>query len=170
MSYRTLANGATLAGRYGDGGDSSRPDAGKWVWLYNSSGYTMFIPENTAAERDSVYNNFPYRDVNYSDFLYTIAGQNRYVRLNTAIGTGPCWSPYFGGTYGTTASCPAGYTDLTGQANAEGNPLDYSGAAGIPTNTVWDFYWDNDYGCPSGYVAGVSSRRCYKVPDAIGYQ
>jgi hypothetical protein len=163
MSSRDIADGATILGRYGPGGNSGRPELNRWVYLYNNSGYTMFIPEATAAERESVYNYFPYKytgGYGYSNNLYVNP---------TAHATGPCWSPYFAGSYNTPGACSSGYTD-GGVVNGTGNAIDYNGATGVQHGTIpWMFYFVNAYGCPSGFVAGYSIRYCYRTAGSTGY-
>ena len=165
MTSRDLANGASTLGRYGDGGDSNRPEWGRWVILYNNSGKTMFIPEKTSAERDSVYNHFPTKYGSGPAYGYS----NNLYDNTTAHATGPCWSPYFGGSYNTPGGCPSGYTD-GGVTNGTGNALDYKYSTGVQHNTVpWMFYIENNYGCPSGWIGGYSIRYCYRTADSTGY-
>lgn len=165
MSSRNIANGATILGRYGPGGNSGRPELNRWVYLYNSSGATMFIPENSAAEREAVYNNFPYR---YTGG-YGVTGTSRFYVNKVTNATGPCWSPYFAGSYITPAGCDSGYTD-GGVVNGTGNAIDYNGTPGILHGTIpWMFYFVAAYGCPSGFVAGYSVRYCYRTAGSVGY-
>lgn len=169
MSSRNLGSGSSLLGRYGDGGDGNRPERLRWVILFNNSGSTMFIPENTAAERDAVYNNFPNK---YKpDPAYGVTGNRRLYNNTAAIGNGPCWNNNsFSANYNTPAGCPSGYTNegVVNQDNV--NPNSQNGVTGIFHNSgVWMFYFEKDYGCSSGSFAKVSVRRCYKTASANGY-
>jgi len=99
---------------------------------------------------------------------YDVEASNPFgsVRSDTAVltvpvvltadqGSGPCWlgAACYGG-FGDPPACPAGYSD-EGVQTACGNP-NYPG--GDPVLEL--FFRVNPWGCPPGYVLGVSVRTC----------
>src|SRR5210317_1340983 len=86
----SLANGSSMLVRYGPGGDGNRPERLRWMIIYNSSGSTMFIPENSAAERSAMWSYFPYR---YNpDPAYGVTSTKKLYNNVAQIGNGPCWN------------------------------------------------------------------------------
>jgi hypothetical protein len=169
MSSRNLASGSSILGRYGGGGDANRPERLRWLILYNNSGSTMFIPENTAAERVSVYNNFPNKES--LDPAYGVTANRKLYNNTATLGNGPCWNNNSNSAnYLTPAACPAGWTD-EGVVNQNSvNPNNQNGVTGVLHNNVgWMFYFERDYGCNSTSFAKVSVRRCSKTAAANGF-
>lgn len=162
----TLANGASRIARYGPGGQSDRPEYNRWVYLTNPSGLTMFLPENSEAERNAIYNNFPYKTQYVRGYGTTGTGGVRLWQNSNAIGTGPCWSTFFGGTYATPAACASGFTQEGSVVNAYTNPLSYTGLTTQHTNVGWQFYLQYRYGCPDTFRMGASTRYCYRTADS----
>lgn len=169
MSSRNLANGGEILGRYGDGGDGNRPERLRWVILYNNSGSTMFIPENTSAERDSVYNNFPNK--HKPDPAYGVTGNKRLYNNTAIMGNGPCWNNHSNNAnYKTPSACPSGYTDEGVVNQNSTQPNNENGVTGVLHGDIpWMFYFEKDYGCSGNTLAKISVRRCYKTAAANGY-
>jgi hypothetical protein len=135
----------------------------------NSAGADLFLPDATAAERLSVYNNLNRPNITVFKGQYHIDSQ---LYRNTAIiGTGPCW---FGNsdsaTYNTPAACPAGWTEGTPglfgstlYVSEENNinPNDYVNDGTIRhKNVSWMSFQVLDYGCPTNAYAKLSVRYC----------
>lgn len=169
MSSRDLANGGEILGRYGDGGDAQRPERLRWVIIYNNSGSTMFIPENTSAERDSVYNNFPNK--HKPDPAYGVTGNKRLYNNTAIMGNGPCWNNHSNNAnYKTPAACPSGYTDEGVVNQNSTQPNLENGVTGVLHGDIpWMFYFEKEYGCSGNTYAKISVRRCYKTAAANGY-
>ena len=169
MSSRSLSNGSSILGRYGPGSSAGLPERDRWTILYNDSGRTMFIPEKTQAERTAVYNNFPYK--HRSGPSYGVTSTKKLYANTTGHGTGPCWTPHSNNaSYTTPGGCPSGYTD-EGVVNGNNlNAINANFQTGVNHGDIqWMFYFDNAYGCPSGYFAKYSIRYCTKTADALGY-
>lgn len=160
-----LNNGNGLYGQdYGPGGDVNRPIINRFISIYNATGADMFIPDNSAAERVSVYNyvgNVP--GVTAKKGRYWASP---YLYQSTAImgipGGSPCWSPRTpGAIYRTPAGCPSGFNDIgvTNQQNVNPNTYRYDGTVRHGT-LAWEFYQVLAYGCPTPFVANISVRRC----------
>ncbi len=169
MTSRRLTTNTKLLGRYGTGDDSSRPEYGRWRMLIGSGSNDMFIPEKTSAEREAVYNNFPYKYGSGS--AYGLTSLSKLFDNAAVFGTGPCWNDGFAGTYNTPASCPSGFSDGGVINTANINPNVWSGVAGIHQNEAgWLFYLEKDSGCTASFPdAGVSIRYCSMTADEIGY-
>lgn len=171
MSSRNLVNGDSILGRYGTGNDSRSPEDGRWLILYNNTGKTMFIPENSAAEREAVYNHFPYAHRPDSGRGYGITSTKKLYNNTSGHGTGPCWSPHSNSAqYTTPGGCPSGYTD-EGVANGNNlNAILSNGQTGVNHGNVqWMFYLDQRYGCPTGFFAKYSIRYCTKTAANVGF-
>lgn len=170
MTSRRLTTNTKLLGRYGTGDDSSRPEYGRWRMLIGSGSNDMFIPEKTSAEREAVYNNFPYKYG--SGAAYGLTSLSLLFDNTVVFGTGPCWNNGFAGTYNTPASCPSGFTQQGSVTNTPNiNPNDWSGVSGIHQNDPgWLFYLEKDHGCTASFPdAGISVRYCSMTADEIGY-
>jgi hypothetical protein len=129
----------------------------------------MFIPERTAAERISVYNNFPQQ--NRAGNSYGVVGNRRIYNNTAVIGNGPCWNINSNAAnYRTPGGCPGGWAEegVTNTNNV--NPNSQNGRAGVHHNDgAWMFFQDRPYGCPGGTFAKVSVRRCFIQATANGF-
>jgi hypothetical protein len=159
----SLANGSKISVNYGAGDSGSRPLHGKAIRIGNSTGNTLFLPDNSAAEKASMYNNFPKTGItgDKGEYLYNDGSTDYVVSLTVSLGgEGYCYSPSAPGA-GAPPSCPAGWTDA-GAIYGQGNPNTYSGDGTIRFGDVgWNFYQSQAYGCSGGYVFGMGVRRCY---------
>lgn len=165
----TLSSGQTKLGRYGDGGDGNRPERSRWVILRNNTGSTMFIPENTSAERESVYAKWPSR---YSaDPAYGVTGNKRFYSNTAVMGNGPCWNNHSNSAnYKTPSGCPSGYTDEGVVNQNSTRPNLENGVTGVLHGDIpWMFYFEKDYGCSGNTYAKISVRRCYRTATQLGY-
>jgi len=155
--------------RYGPGGDGNRPERLRWMIIYNSSGSTMFIPENSAAERSAMWSYFPYR---YNpDPAYGVTSTKKLYNNVAQIGNGPCWNNSSNSAnYKTPGGCPSGYTD-EGVANFNNLRPNYeNGRTGVNHGDgAWMFYFDKDYGCSGTTYMKASIRYCTKTAAANGY-
>lgn len=175
MSSRNLVNGDTILGRYGSGNDSRSPELGRWLILYNNTGKTMFIPENSAAERESVYENFPYAyradsggrgyGVTSTKKLY-----NNVCTNGLQNGSG-CSHPHTNQqVFVTPGACPSGYTDEGILYVHNANALNQNGQTGVKHGNVeWMFYIDQLYGCPSPFLAKYAARQCTRTAANLGF-
>lgn len=172
MSYRNINNGTSILSKYGPGDSGSYPERGRWMIVVNNSGYTMFLPENTAGERNSIYSGFPNKIVGGH---YGIVSK---LYNNTArIGNGVCWSGAGNtGNYNDPPGCPSGWTteglvqdSVTDPANQ--NPNSLSGRAGSPhENVFWMAWYALGYGCPGSHpYAKWSVRYCSISASSTGY-
>lgn len=171
MAYRNISNGTSLLSRYGPGDSGSYPESGRWMIVVNNSGYTMFLPENSAGERNSIYSGFPNRIVGGH---YGTA--SRLYNNTARIGNGPCWSgPGNTGNYNDPPGCPGGYTDAgfaDGSVSTPGeNPISYNGAGGVPHgNPFWMSWYALGYGCPGNFpYAKWRVRYCQIAASDTGY-
>lgn len=169
-------NGSTGIYDYGPGDSPRRPHYNRYIKITNSTGYNMFLPDNSAGEKQSVFNN-----------ILSVPGvsgrgpgnhyySGSYVYQNpSVIGNGPCWCPNAGGSYNNPAGCPSGFTQEIAAVDATGNPNSQSGVANInhPTaitdgygnvsgynNGLWVAFQALNYGCPSGCVGRFRTRIC----------
>lgn len=169
MSSRNLSTGQSILGRYGPGGDNARRERIRWVRLFNNSGSTMFIPELTQAERNSVYYNFPQLD--RPEPGYGVTSTRRIYNNTAIIGNGPCWNGNSNAAnYRTPPGCPSGWADegITNTNNVQ--PNNQFARNGVFHNDgSWMFYFEKGYGCFGNATAKVSVRKCYKTSAANGY-
>ena len=170
-------NGATNIYDYGPGDSPRRPHFNRYIKITNSTGLAMFLPDNSAAEKASVFNNIlgvpgvsgrgPGNQYFSGNFVY----QNQ-----SRIGNGPCWCPNFPGSYIDPGGCPSGFTQEGTLFNVAGNPNTQDGVANInhptpitdgygnPTgsynNALWAAFQALNYGCSPGCVGGFRTRLC----------
>lgn len=167
---------------YGDGGvDFNRPVLGRWCLFRISAPGALdsFIPQNSAAERDSVYNTAAGPNSwlswigQYGAIVGTPpAGGDLYRLYNNVgnIGNGPCWvgnGAFNSGNYITPPACPGSFPASEGVFNGIGNPLDYTQDATIKNSNdtasvLWCFWQTYDYGCGAGNTGKFSVRKCYR--------
>lgn len=173
MSYRNISNGTSLLNRYGPGGNGSYPELNRWMIAVNNSGLTMFLPENSAGERQSIYNGFPNR---ITGGHYGNGGDSRLYNNRARVGNGPCWTgPGNTGNYNDPGGCPGGYTDggfADGSVGSPGqNPNAFAGAGGNPhANVFWMAWYALGYGCPGNApYAKWRVRYCYIQASGTGY-
>lgn len=145
---------------WGPGGYTRIPNRSRYMKVSNSAGADLFLPDATAAERLSVYNNLNRPSITVFKGQY-YSGSTLY-RNTGAIGTGPCWyGGSYSATYNTPAACASGYSD--GGVNNEDNvnPNNYVNDGTIRhTNAAWMFFQIFDYGCPPDATAKISVRYC----------
>lgn len=164
-----LNNGqSSSALRWGPGGVSNRPELNRWMKVINSSGLDIFLPDNSGAERNAVFNNLP-GNVSGVTVRKGQYGVGSVLYNNTArIGTGPCWQPNSNpASYQNPAGCPSGFTAGGGGGDSgfadvnSTNTITFNGQAGIPhNNATWMAWYALGYGCPSGFVAKWRVRYC----------
>ena len=147
---------------WGPGGASNIPFSNTYMKIANSTGYDLFLPDNSTAEKQAVFNNFSVPNATKYVGQY---GDSGILYNNTAniTSVGPCWTPFIPGyvPYPTSPSCPSGYTDA-GDQYANGNPNNYEAYPSIlPSDLLWQAYQYLQYGCPSGYNSRFSVRQCY---------
>jgi hypothetical protein len=172
MAYRNISNGTSLLNRYGPGDSNSYPERGRWMIVVNNSGLTMFLPENSQAERTAIYNNFPNRIVGGH---YGIA--SRLYNNTARVGNGACWTgPGNTGNYNDPPGCPGGWTDagtVEGSVTDPGNqnPNSLVGRAGNPhANPFWMAWYALGYGCPGNApYAKWRARYCQIAASGTGY-
>ena len=74
------------------------------------------------------------------------------------MGGSSCWQPTCGAGFGTVPTCGAGYVEtMSGQAC--GNPNDCADG-GCSNWALQEFYNTNQWGCPPGFVEGVTVVEC----------
>jgi hypothetical protein len=183
MSGRRLSKNQTLLGRYGDGGSSNRAEWGRWRIIKGHSSLDMWVPEKSAAERNSVYDKFPIKYGSapaygvYYPSRYGIPSQKYLYDNTTRMGTGPCWNNYFAGSYLTPGGCPSGFTDL-GVTNTslkfdvEVAATQSRKAGVLHNNPMWMFFIENGWGCTASYPwTGISIRQCRMTAQNVsGYR
>lgn len=179
-----LPAGKKLMGKYGPGTDGNRPKVGKACIVTNNRSKTMFIPDNSTAERTSVYNSSFSDRGSGASYLINYGNYARLYSNTSTMGNGPCWNGNNGDlNYKTPAACPSGYTsEINPNINDGYARHSFSGNTKSPTsnpnawknhdiganaihhqNPSWVFYNDRDYGCGTNYSIGrISIRYCYK--------
>lgn len=168
MSSLQLNANFWAMGNYGPGGPAARPQLNRWVVFQGIANAAMFIPQNSAAERLSVYNSNAFQTRRTGQYTLDVgSGNNRYqlYQNNAAIGNGPCWIGLTGGNnsnYNTPPGCGAGLTDGGVDNEKPINPNDYANQATIQHNAAgWTFYQNKGYGCATGNSTGISNRWCF---------
>ncbi len=169
---RTLPAGQRYLSRYGPGNDGNRPERYRWCIVYNTSSSNMFLGENSAAERYSIWNEFQDsggrvygdgRQYNTGTSTYGYTSTRRLYNNTAQIGNGPCWNwNSNSANYRTPANCPGGFTREGRTNNNNVNPNNYNATTGVfHYNGAWMFFMEKDYGCGGNAYMKVSVNRCY---------
>lgn len=161
-----LNSNASAVYDFGPGGDIDRPQMSRHIKIFNDRpGQRLFVPDRTAAERNSVYRNAnKITNVNAYQGQYTVG--DRLYRNTAAIGTGPCWTLEVGGEFNTPAAAPAGFID-DGVKQANGvNPNAHKGSATVRSgagaqDVSWQAFQVWGWGCSDNSTAKVAVRHCY---------
>lgn len=161
-----LNNGSSAVYDFGPGGYARIPLRNRFIKIFNNTGYDMFIPDNSTAEKLSVYNNFSVPGATKLFGQYAVG--NNLFNNRSAIGTGPCWNGTPGGSYQTPAACPSGFTQTELVNNAMTNANLFRFWANNEHNTSnrngWMAFQEWDYGCtvgpPTWYWHRVTNRVC----------
>ena len=145
---------------WGPAGDGTRPHANRYMKVVNASGKDLFLPENTAAEKNSVFNYLSASGVTVKRGQYFV-GSTLYNN-KAEIGTGPCWiGNSNSAAYNAPPACDAGWTTGSLVSANNVNPNTYNGNASILHGTAaWMFYQVYGWGCGSGAIAKVQVRYC----------
>ena len=177
MSFYTFPNGQTMSGKYLDNWTFGfNRQKYRWKRWSNATGKSLFIPENSSAERASVGNN-----------LQQVSGVSRTVGwfgspngVSTVYYVNQTYDACYGGpTPGTflpdPSGCGGGETDYTGAIAGTG---DYNIGATAGASNPWNSY-DLSFGytlssggsefggpdtsattCPAGFWFAYKIRWC----------
>lgn len=156
MSYYTFPNGQTMSGKYLDNWTFGfNRQKYRWKKWSNATGKSLFIPENTSAERASVGNYLQ----NVSGVTRTVGWFGRPDGVITIFYVNQTYDACYGGpTPGTFLPDPSGCggdTDYTGAVAGTG---DYNIGATAGTSNPW-----NSYDLSFGYT--ISSGGSESGPD-----
>lgn len=144
-----LNNGTSAVYDFGPGGYARIPFRTRFIKIFNNTGSDMFIPDNSTAEKQSVYNSFSVP--NAPKYFGQYAVGNTLYDNRSAIGTGPCWYGTPAGSYQTPAGCPSGFSQESLLNNSFTNANLYKNYATIEHNNVgWMAFQEWDYGCVVG--------------------
>lgn len=118
----------------------------------------MFIPDNSAAEKQSVYYNFNVPNATKLFGQYVIG--NTLYNNRSAIGPGPCWFGTPQGGFNTPGGCPSGFSQTMILDNAFCNANLYRNdpnhyhrdvdTYGQSQLVPWAAFQEWDYGCTVG--------------------
>lgn len=157
MSFYTMPNGTSLGGKYVTNWPQGY-SVQKYRWKYwvNSSGYSMFIPENSQGERDSVHNNLQNAPgITRTVAWFGAAGTPGYI-VTTVTKTPDPQYCHFGFPldpgaqyqygYYPADGCPGGTTDRFGSLYTDtGAPGPVDGDPDPntqPGDNPWNGYWN----------------------------
>lgn len=165
MSYYRFTNSTTLGGKYAaNWGQGYSVQKGRWKRWSNSTGYDMFVPENSSSERLSV-----------NDYLQNVSGITRTVgwfgsadgrNIVTSVAipannsychsqvpgfTGSNYPSLYG--YDTAPACPGGTVDRFGSLYGDYNEYNNIGESqdnpyytqGLSSNSQPNFYLASRY-------------------------
>jgi|SaaInlV_125m_DNA_1040241.scaffolds.fasta_scaffold11760_4 hypothetical protein len=169
---RVLPSGQRYLSRYGPGNDGNRPERYRWCIVYNTDSSNMFLGEQTAAERYSIWNEFQDsggrvygdgRQYNLGTSTYGYTSTRRLYNNTAQIGNGPCWNwNSNSANYRTPANCPGGFSYEGRTNNNNVNPNNQNGRVGVfHYDGAWMFFMEKDYGCGGNAYMKVSVNRCY---------
>jgi len=158
-----LSNGQYVLGSFGPGDDGCRPLHGRSFKGRNVTGQTLFVPENSAGEKHSVYNTWGGKggiETWYGNYEFVVSSVNRlYIGVVT---TSPACYSSSPPAAPTPGDCPGGWTAQATVLSQNGNPNDLCGNATVNNNSAqWTGYQQVGYGCPSGFIINFRVRRCF---------